>query len=149
MPVTIGDRVTFHFTLTLADGTPVDATEGEPVATLIGRGELLECLENCLLGLSAGDRRRFDIPGTEISMQAGRTTHEFARDELPPGMDVKQGMVLGFTLPGGEEVPGTVLEVGDAGVLVDFAHPLAGRDLVFEVSVVAVESHGRTEGHGS
>ncbi len=61
------------------------------------------------------------------------------RDEFPPEMGLEPGMVVGFTLPSGEEVAGTVLEVMEHEVTVDFSHPLAGRDLVWEVEILEVK----------
>jgi FKBP-type peptidyl-prolyl cis-trans isomerase 2 len=48
--------------------------------------------------------------------------------------------VVAFTAPSGLEVAGTVLEVGEAEVRVDFSHPLADRACVFEVEVLTVEA---------
>jgi FKBP-type peptidyl-prolyl cis-trans isomerase SlpA len=47
--------------------------------------------------------------------------------------------VLGFQAANGEEVPGQVVAVTDSEVTIDFSHPLAGRDLVFDVEILAVE----------
>lgn len=146
MAIGPGDKVSFDFTLTLADGTQVDANGERPLSVVIGQGELLECLERRLIGLDAGARERFEIPSTEtLAESGGDTLQTVARSDFPADLALEPGVVIGFELPSGEEVPGTVVEVGDQDVVIDFAHPLAGHDLVFEVHVRSVESRGPTQ----
>jgi FKBP-type peptidyl-prolyl cis-trans isomerase SlpA len=132
-----------HYTLALPDGTVVDSTDdGEPAWVLIGCGELVEFLETRLLGLAAGERRHFEIAAEE-SLGADPSSDEsrqrLPRVDFPPELELFPGQVIGFTTPSGEEVPGWVLEVNDREVVVDFSHPLVGRDLIFDVEIVAVE----------
>lgn len=137
-----GARVALHFTLSLPDGTTVDSSEGdEPLRITVGKGELLEGLEQRLLGLRAGDRRRFQIPALEaygaIEQEAVQT---LARADFPNALELEPGTVVGFTIPNGEEVPGLVLEVNASEVVVDFSHPLAGHDVIFDIQIVAIEA---------
>lgn len=140
-PIQPGSRVTLHYTLTLADGTVVDSTEGGAPATfVIGSGELVDFLEGRLLGLETGTHWQFAIDASETRGQfVPETVQRLPRTDFPADMDLKPGEVIGFETPGGEEVPGLVLEVTDTEIVVDFSHPLAGRDLVFDVEIVAVE----------
>ena len=48
-------------------------------------------------------------------------------------------MVIGFTLPNGDDIPGMVTEVTESHVRVDFNHPFSGHQLNFEVEVISVE----------
>ena len=134
-------RVTLHFTLSLADGRVVDTTHGgDPLLIVLGQGHIAPGLENRLIGLSVGDRRRIDIPAGEVygSVDADAVTM-LAREEFPSEMVPEPGQILGFAMPAGEEVPGLVLAVDATGVQVDFSHPLAGHDLLFDVEILAVE----------
>ncbi len=141
-PIAAGSRVTLHFSLHLRDGTLVDESRGgAPLVVTIGQGELVAGLEQCLLGLRAGDRRNFEIAaGDAYGPSLNNNIQSLPRDAFPPDMDIKPGMVVGFELPSGEEVPGTVVSMGDADVVIDFSHPLAGHDLVFDVEILSVES---------
>ncbi len=138
-----GSRVTLHYTLRLAQENRIaDATrKDEPLTLMLGAGDMIEGLEKRLLGLCAGDRRRFEVPCLEaygpVEEGAVRT---LARADFPADMELEPGQVIGFEVPNGEEIPGTVVEVGLDEVLVDFSHPLAGHDLIFEVEIVDVES---------
>ena len=140
MKIEKGSRVTLHYTLSLADGKVADSTkENEPLTIVLGESDLLPAFEHCLLGLQPGDKRRFEIPCMEAyGPSEVDNVHALLRDEFPPEMKLEAGLVIGFETPSGEEVPGTILEVSEKEVSVDFSHPLAGHDLVFDVEVVEV-----------
>lgn len=136
-----GARVTLHFRLALLkDGREVDSTYGgEPLTITLGQGDLIEGLENHLLGLQAGDARRFEIPCAQAFGQPEPDNiHTLPRDQFPGHISPEPGLVVGFQIPGGEEVPGVIRQVTDQGVEVDFSHPLAGHDLLFEVEILAI-----------
>lgn len=136
-----GSRVTLHYTLSLRDGTPVDTTrERGPATFTIGSGELIGLLEHRLLGLVPGERRHFEISATEgEAMRQPDAVQHLPRAEFPANLDPEPGSLIAFTAPNGEEIAGQVLAVTDTEVVVDFTHPLIGRDLVFDVEIIAVE----------
>lgn len=140
--VDYGARVVVRYRLTLAEGTLVDESEeGEPLAFTVGDGTLEHGLEARLLGLRAGDRATFYLPpGEAFGAPDPEALHPVPREDFPPDMAIAPGVVVAFSAPSGLEVAGTVLEVGEEEVRVDFSHPLAGRALVFEVEVVEVAS---------
>lgn len=140
-----GSRVTLHYALSLAGGKPIDTTRaGEPAVLVLGEGELHEAFEERLVGLAVGESRRFEIPCMEaFGPSEMGNVHTLPREEFPSEMEVEPGLVIGFELPSGEEVPGTVLEVSEREVRVDFNHPLAGHDLVFEVEILSIEPPAR------
>lgn len=140
-----GSKVTLHYALSLASGKPVDTTRGgEPAVLVVGQGELHTAFEERLVGLVAGESRRFEIACMEaFGPSEMDNVHALPRDEFPPEMRLEPGLVIGFALPSGAEVPGTVVDVSEREVRVDFNHPLAGHDLVFEVEVLAVEPPDR------
>ncbi len=129
-----------QFHLALEDGTEVDSTgNGEPLEFTMGDGTLHEHLESHLLGLRAGDRERFLLgPEEAFGFRDPDNVHAMPRAEFPAEMNLEPGMVIEFDTPSGEAIPGTLTEVGEASVAIDFNHPLAGRNLVFEVEIVSV-----------
>jgi FKBP-type peptidyl-prolyl cis-trans isomerase SlpA len=137
-----GSRITLHYELRLADETVVDSTRGsEPATFVVGSGELVEILERRLLGLTAGEHRHFEISASESQMPvSAEAVQTLARSDFPVALALEPGQVLGFATPSGEEVPGLIVAVTDHEVIVDFSHPLAGRDLIFDVEILAVES---------
>jgi FKBP-type peptidyl-prolyl cis-trans isomerase SlpA len=138
--ITRGSEVVFHFTLSLAGGLVVDTTyEDEPLTLTIGDGSIAEGLEKYLIGLTQGDRRQVEIPAGEVySPLDPDAIQTIPRSEFPPEIALQPGQVMGFTTPSGEEVPATILVVSEDSVQVDFSHPLASHDLIFEVEILTV-----------
>lgn len=141
MPVETGSTVTLHYTLSLAaSGRIVDTTRNsEPLRVVVGESNLLPVFERCLLGLDGGDVRRFEIASRDAYGEEDIADIQMMpRSDFPPDMKLEPGMVVGFDLPSGDEVPGTIIEVSEHEVQVDFSHPLAGHDLVFDVEIIDV-----------
>lgn len=139
-----GSHVALRFQLALADGTRVEGTAPDeaPWEVVIGQGELPEGLERCLLGLAAGERGRFFVAAADAYGDREDKAREILpRGDFPTDVDLIPGMAFSFTLPDGHEAMGQVVAVAETGVEVDFSHPLAGHDLIFDVDVVAVGGH--------
>ncbi|MES2917305.1 MAG: peptidylprolyl isomerase [Pseudomonadota bacterium] len=134
-----GKKVTLHFSVALADGTVVDNTRtgGEPAEFTVGDGSLLPGFEQSLMGLAAGDRRSVFIDARHgFGDRNPDNEQTFTRLQFGD-MKLEPGLVISFADRSGE-LPGVVKEVHEDTVVVDFNHPLAGRDLVFEVDIIRV-----------
>lgn len=140
--ITRGSRVRLHYTLTLEDGTEVDSSHGgEPLEFALGDGTMLDGLESFLLGMRAGQRATYSVsPEQGFGYPDAEVVHVIPRHDFPAEMALAPGMIIAFTTPAGDEVPGTVTAVDDAQVTVDFNHPLAGHTLSFAVEILAVQS---------
>jgi len=155
MAITAGDTVTLEYTGRLDDETVFDTTDPEiaeeaglaaqqpdrefqPLTVEVGAGNLIEGLEEGLLGLEAGATGTITIPPEEAYGEAdGDQVREFDAEEFEGmvGQEPTEGMEV--RAQGG--ATGTVVEVAEGVVVVDFEHPLAGETLTFEVEIVAVE----------
>ncbi len=133
-------EVEIHFTLSLADGTVVDATEeNEPLRLRIGDGSLIDGLEQTLYGMKAGERQCVSIdPRDGFGFPDETNLHEMPRSEFADEIELQPGLIIGFSTPAGDEAPGTIREVQGDTVLVDFNHPLAGHEIIFDVEVLSV-----------
>lgn len=150
MPVERGDRVRLHYRLALPDGKEVESSfSGEPVEIEVGARQVPPGLDDALLGLERGDRRRLDFRAGDAVMgdYDPERVQGIDLDDFPEDVTPGPGVVIGFALPSGEELPGLVREIGERHAVVDFNHPLAGRDFVYEVEIVEIRK--RTEGAGS
>lgn len=130
-----GMAVSLEFTLTLPDRTVLDSNVGKaPLTYIQGRGPWPRDLERALLGMKAGQRKR-------VSLAAARAYGPYdkaARVTLPRGIAPPGVQVGGFLeAPDGRTMK--VLEVTDQTLVLDLNHPLAGKDVVFEVTVLKVE----------
>lgn len=135
-----GTSVTLHFALELEDGSVVDSNfDSEPVTFVVGDGNLLPGFEEALFGLQAGDERSFVIPPEKgFGAHNPENIQEFPRDQFPEDVELVEGLVLSFADAQQNELPGVVQEFDDRTVMVDFNHPLAGRDIEFSVRILDV-----------
>ena len=146
--------VAIHYTLTGDDGEVVDSSQGqEPLQYLHGYGEIIVGLEKNLEGMKPGDDFKVKIaPDEGYGGYDNELVHQVPLEALQGVEDVEIGMV--FTT---ETEHGTaqfvVTEVECDKVTLDANHPLAGKNLNFEGSVVEVRdasseeiSHGHAHG---
>jgi FKBP-type peptidyl-prolyl cis-trans isomerase SlyD len=139
MKITTGCVVSIHYTLTIDDGEVIDSSDGqEPLAYLHGYDQIIPGLERQLEGLEPGATVTLAVPSDEAygapdpSQRAEVPRKQFSPDvELTPGTQV---------IAEGDDHPSvvTILEVCDDLVVLDTNHPLAGKDLSFDVEVVGV-----------
>ena len=136
-----GSEVLMHFTLSLADGTVADSTrEGQPLRFVMGDGTLIEGLELVLYGLKVGDRQCLSIgPRDAFGFPEEENIHTMPRSEFPAEMQLEPGVIISFSTPSGEEVPGAIQEIKGDEVVVDFNHPLAGHEVIFDVEILEVK----------
>lgn len=135
-----GKRVTLHFSVLLMDGSIVDTTKDRAPATFtVGDGNLLPGFEQSVFGLKAGDKRSIVLeaenafgprnPDNIQNMRRG----VFSRD-----MTLEPGVVVSFADKSKAELPGVIQSVTEDQVVVDFNHPLAGKDLTFQVEIINI-----------
>jgi len=136
-----GSRVTMHFSITLEDGTVAeDSFSNEPISFTMGDGTLNEGLELALYGLQAGDEQTVTMtPDQTFGFHDPENIHEMPGSDFDKDMQPEVGMIIGFTTPAGDEVPGMIVAVSDETVRVDFNHPLAGHELRYRVKILDVE----------
>lgn len=132
--------VTLHYRIALADGSELVSTFGASPATLqMGSGELAPALEQCLAGLPVGQHRVFVLgAGQAFGAHNPRLIERRDRAGLPVDLELQEMAFVQFTAPDGSAYAGLVRELNDDYVVIDFNHPLAGREIRFEVEVVGV-----------
>ena len=138
-----GTRVRLHFSIHLANGEEVDTTRrGEPAVFVVGDGNLPDGFEKALYGLRAGDDERIRIaPVDGFGLRENQHIRTLPRADFPNAEDLVVGMMIAFAAAGSTgELPGVVTAVSADTVEVDFNHPLAGRNLVFDVTILGVEA---------
>lgn len=142
MQIQENSRVTLHFALRLAGGETVDSTfDGRPATLTVGDGNLPPGFEKHLMGLSVGDRRTVRVPPEDAFGQDNPQNRQtFKREQFAESEPLEPGMVLSFADAAKNELPGVVADIDDDHVTVDFNHPLAGKELEFEVEILNVEA---------
>ncbi|MGV6858175.1 MAG: FKBP-type peptidyl-prolyl cis-trans isomerase [bacterium] len=144
LPESIGQtsKVTLHYSLAVEDGTVIDSNfDEEPLIHQMGDGSLIPGLEHALIGLKAGDHQTLAIPAEfGFGHPDPAAIQAMPLSDFPPDLQPEVRQIISFTLAGGEDVPGTVLEVSKDSVKVDFNHPLAGHEVTFKCHILAVEN---------
>ena len=136
-----GTRVTMHFALRLPDGEVIDSNfEREPATFTVGDGNLLQGFEKAILGLQEGDRKTVVIkPEDGFGQRNPNNVQEIARNQFGADIELQEGLMLSFADAQKTELPGVVKRFNDDVVTVDFNHPLAGHDILFEVAILKIE----------
>ncbi|WP_017324383.1 peptidylprolyl isomerase [Synechococcus sp. PCC 7336] len=140
-----GDLVRVEYTLTLADGTIADSSEGrDPLEFTLGAGEVVPGFDSGVSGLHVGESAEFTVPAAE---GYGDRQSELILT-LPLNEDEVEVPEVDSTVylngPGGIPIPAKVLEIADESITLDANHPLAGQDLTFAVELVEIVSDANT-----
>jgi FKBP-type peptidyl-prolyl cis-trans isomerase SlpA len=105
----------------------------------LGSGELAPMLESCVHGLATGERHIFLLDAEQaFGPHNPGLVRRMARSELPEGSTVELHSLVEFAAPGGGRFAGMVRELDADSALIDFNHPLAGKEIRFEVEVVGI-----------
>lgn len=135
-----GDTVKVHYTGTLTDGTQFDSSRGqEPLEFTLGQGQMIGGFEEAVVGMSPGDNKTITIVSEEAYGERNEAmVQQVPRTAIPPEIELAEGMLLQAQGPDGETLRFTVADFNDEEVTVDGNHPLAGRDLTFELELVQI-----------
>ena len=116
----------------------VDTNKGaEPLEFIIGKGQIIPGLEKALVGMNEGESGDIMVPAAEAYGEVNEEAKQTLPKEQFEGVDLKEGMTLYGQGENGETVQVTVTSFDDKNVNVDFNHPLAGKDLMFSVTVLS------------
>lgn len=140
---TVADGMKVKFDYTLTVGTEqVETTKGkEPLEYVHGTNMLIPGLEKQLTGMKAGDTKVVTVRSEDAyGPVRPEALREIEKTKLPPEITPEVGMVLEMQDPEGNAYPAIVKEVKDKTFILDFNHPLAGKELKFDVKVVGVET---------
>ncbi|MFO6425354.1 FKBP-type peptidyl-prolyl cis-trans isomerase [Motilimonas sp. KMU-193] len=140
--ITANSEVVMHFTIKLADGSAADSTKvnNKPAKFRMGDGSLTVNFEKCLLGLTEGENKSFELqPQDAFGMPNPDNIYHVERSKFSSDAPAEVGAIIAFTQPDGTELPGIIREVTGESVTVDFNHPLAGQALTFDVEVISID----------
>jgi FKBP-type peptidyl-prolyl cis-trans isomerase 2 len=133
-----GDTVKVHYRGTLEDGTEFDCSAGrEPLEFTVGTGQVIPGFDKAVLELEPGQKTTVTIPAGEAYGEADPAgIQKFPMSAFPSRPEVGWTVELGG--PNGERIPAAIVDVNDEEVSLDFNHPLAGKDLTFEIELLEV-----------
>ncbi|PNV82593.1 MAG: peptidylprolyl isomerase [Sulfurimonas sp.] len=108
---------------------------GEPLVFMFGKGQIIPGLESAIANMYVGEKAEVLVKAKDAYGEyEAEAMQEVPRDQFA-GIELEKGMTLYGQGEDGGTVQVTVKEIGDESVIVDFNHPLAGKDLAFVVSI--------------
>ena len=138
--VKAGDTVRIHYTGTLSDGSVFDSSEGrDPLEFEVGSGMIIPGLDVALPGMTVGDKKKVEIDSVDAYGPINPEMQQAVpREGIPADIPLEPGTQLQMQTPDGQAMPVTVLAVTETVVTLDANHPLAGKDLTFDIELVSV-----------
>jgi FKBP-type peptidyl-prolyl cis-trans isomerase 2 len=135
-----GDTVAIHYTGTLLDGSTFDSSEGrEPLEFVVGSGQIIPGLDVALPGMAVGDKKTVKIGSADAYGPLNPEMRQAVpREGIPADIPLEVGTQLQMQTPDGQAMPVMVVEVDDATVTLDANHPLAGKDLQFDIELMKI-----------
>src|SRR5690554_6421106 len=135
-----GNRVKVHYTGKLQDGTIFDTSvEREPLEVTIGDGNMIKGFDKAVEGMEKGATVIANIPPSEAyGERKADMMVEVPKAEVPPNINPVVGQQLSIQQTNGQTMPVVVADVTDDKIVLDANHPLAGKDLTFEISLVEI-----------
>mgnify|MGYP003121580592 FL=1 len=140
--VKANDTVKGHYTGKLADGQVFDSSleRGEPIEFTMGQGQLIPGFEKGLIDMKVNEKKTINIPKEEAYGEPREElVQEVQKSQLPEEIKPEVGMGLVSKSPDGQEMNLVVKDVKEETIVVDGNHPLAGKDLVFDLEVVEIK----------
>ncbi len=136
-----GDQVKVHYTGRLQDGTEFDSSVNrEPLAFTLGAGQMIPGFEQAVLGMVLGESKTTTIPADQAyGPRHPERMMAVERHHLPADLQPELGQHLHMTRQDGSEVTVIVTAITETEVTLDANHPLAGHDLIFEITLVELQ----------
>ena len=137
-----GDTVRIHYTGTLSDGSTFDSSAGrDPLEFKLGSGQVIAGFDAAVDGMEVGQSKTVNIPADQAyGAHNPDALQAFPRDKIPSNIPLEIGTQLQLQSSQGHPMMVTVKDVSDEEVILDANHPLAGKDLTFEIELVEIAS---------
>ena len=136
----VGDTVSVHYTGKLEDGTIFDSSKDrDPLEFQIGTSAVITGFEEAVIGMEPGESKTAKVDAEQAYGEREQSkVVEVQREQLPANINLHVGQRLKLTDPQKNISYVTVAELDDAAVKLDANHPLAGKDLVFDIELVGI-----------
>lgn len=134
-----GKKVSLEYTVYLEDGMQIDTNVGDdPLVFVVGKNQLFPALEQEIVQLGVGDHKEIFLHADQAYGPIVPDAYREVEVEAIPAQFRYDGAVLGVQDPAGGVFPVRVHQIKDSKAVLDFNHPLAGKNLRFDVTVVEV-----------
>lgn len=136
-----GDTVKVHYTGKLEDGTIFDSSvDKEPLEFKIGNGNMIPGFEKAVVGLGLGETVTTNIPYQEAyGEKRTEMVVEVPKEQVPENITPEVGLQLSISQQDGSTIPVVISDVTDNSIILDANHPLAGKNLIFDIELVDIK----------
>ena len=135
-----GDKVKVNYKGYLEDGTIFDSSEGKsPLDVTLGSGMVIPGFDAALTGMKVGDKKTVIIPMDQAyGNHNAEMVMQMPKSQVPPDLKPEIGDKLQVGGPTGELMAVEVIDIDDDFIVLDANPPLAGKDLTFDLELVAI-----------
>ena len=141
MTVQKNSTVKVHYVGTFDDGTVFDSSKNsQPLEFVVGSGQVIPGFEKAVEGMKVDEEKDVKIKADEAYGERNeQLVRDFPKNIFPKEVEAKAGSIVTLQSKEGLPIPATVKAVGAENVTIDLNHPLAGKDLNFNIKVVEVK----------
>jgi peptidylprolyl isomerase len=133
------DTVRIHYTCKLEDGTVADSSNGGPIEFILGKGDVIKGLDEAVMGMKVGQTKTINIPPDKAyGLRREDWALDVPRNKMPEGIKAEAGVCLEIPREDGSSSTATVTHISESSVTLDFNHPLAGKELIFDVTLLEI-----------
>ncbi|MBW1740581.1 MAG: peptidylprolyl isomerase [Deltaproteobacteria bacterium] len=135
-----GDTVKVHYTGKFEDGAVFDSSSNrDPMQFVIGEGRLIPGFEKAIVGMSPGESKSVTLlPEEAYGPHHEQMVQVIDRKQVPSNLKLEVGQQLEVRRPDGQITLLMVTDVSDSSVTLDANHPLAGKNLIFDIELVEI-----------
>lgn len=135
-----GDTVHVHYEGKLPSGELFDSSEGrEPLRFTVGSGQVIPGFDKAVLEMEIGQKKTVQIPvGEAYGERTNEALIKVPRTDFPEDLNPEVGQELQMSDDQGHVFPVVVADVAEDHVVLDANHPLAGQELIFDITLVKI-----------
>jgi FKBP-type peptidyl-prolyl cis-trans isomerase 2 len=140
MAVQSGDTIKIHYHGRLSDGTTFDSSAGRsPLEFTVGSGSVIKGFDDGVQGMTVGEKKTIEIPFLQAyGPEDPSMIIEFPIDRLPEDLKPEIGMQLNMNNAEGQQFAVTITDITNDNIILNANHPLAGKDLIFDLELVEI-----------
>jgi FKBP-type peptidyl-prolyl cis-trans isomerase 2 len=140
MAVQSGNTIKIHYHGRLSDGTTFDSSAGRsPLEFTVGSGSVIKGFDDGVQGMTVGEKKTIEIPFLEAyGPEDPSMIIEFPIDRLPEDLKPEIGMQLNMNNAEGQQFAVTITDITSDNIILNANHPLAGKDLIFDLELVEI-----------
>jgi FKBP-type peptidyl-prolyl cis-trans isomerase 2 len=130
------DKVKIQYTVSLTDGTVFkESKPGKPLEFTVGGDKMPRGLDHAVLGMELREEKKVTVESKDAYGKRNEDlVMKFLKNDLPRSFEPEVGKVVKI-----QNIPGTIVKIDEDNVYLDGNHPLAGKDVVFEIRVIGIE----------